>query len=238
MPNHVTNVIIMKNITQLPFFSEYEESKENDPKIFFDFNKIIPMPEELQIISGSIENIAVEMAIRFYDKNGEGLREYHQYSDEEFIRGRKNYTETDLELADIGLKYLSNVVKYSASNWYVWREKNWGTKWNSYQLEIINKDCIRFQTAWYPPIPILIELSQMNPKTQITHYWCDEFIGNGSGYFEYNNGIIVRNESANNENENHPSKYTSVALHLSNEDFSYNKKSNMNLLLDDTYKVA
>ena len=107
MPNHITNAIIMKNITKLPVFGEYDDSKDSKPELYFDFNKIIPMPDELQVVAGSIENIAVEMAIRLYDKNGDAYKEYHQYSDEDFENRRKNYTESDLELADIGLKYLS-----------------------------------------------------------------------------------------------------------------------------------
>lgn len=230
MPNHVTNVIIMKNITKLPFFSDYEKS-EKAQKIFFDFNKIIPMPEELQIESGSIESIAVEMAIRFYEKNGEGFEEYHRYSNEDFEKMRSIYSQSDIELADIGLKYLSNSVHYQASNWYVWCCKNWGTKWNSYELNIINKDCIQFKTAWNPPVPVLMMLSSMNPKTKICHYYCDEYIGNGSGLIEYQDGVIVNDETADKEDFHHPSKYTEIAFDIDETWFSYDKKLDMNILI-------
>ena len=43
-------------------------------------------------------------------------------------------------------------------NWYEWKWKYWGTKWNacdtSYNIEN-NKITIAFNTAWCPPIPIL-----------------------------------------------------------------------------------
>lgn len=238
MPNHITNAIIMKNITKLPVFGEYDDSKDNKPELYFDFNKIIPMPDELQVVSGSIENIAVEMAIRLYDKNGEAYQEYHQYSDEDFENRRKNYTESDLELADIGLKYLSNAVKYNASNWYIWCNRNWGTKWNSYKLNVINKDCITFQTAWAPPVPVLIELSRMNPKTPIFHYWCDEVGGIGSGYFEYLDGEIVKCESTIGEDEHHISKYTEIIWNLSEKCFVYDKKKDLNILVEPIDNVA
>lgn len=48
MPNHVKNVVKMKGITNLPLFVE-----ENGKKCF-DFNKIILMPESLNIESGSM----------------------------------------------------------------------------------------------------------------------------------------------------------------------------------------
>lgn len=60
MPNHVMNVIEMKGIANLPLFSS------EDGKKFFDFNKLIPMPESLNISSGSVE----EESIIFYLTKG------------------------------------------------------------------------------------------------------------------------------------------------------------------------
>lgn len=48
MPNHVKNVVKMEGITNLPLFVE------EDGKRRFDFNKIILMPESLNIESGSM----------------------------------------------------------------------------------------------------------------------------------------------------------------------------------------
>lgn len=48
MPNHVKNVVKMEGITNLPLFVE------KDGKRCFDFNKIILMPESLNIESGSM----------------------------------------------------------------------------------------------------------------------------------------------------------------------------------------
>ena len=47
MPNHVTSMISMKGITKLDLFKKENNHKE------FDFNKIIPMPEELHVESSS-----------------------------------------------------------------------------------------------------------------------------------------------------------------------------------------
>jgi hypothetical protein len=54
-----------------------------------------------------------------------------------------------------------NVKKYGAANWYDWKYKNWGTKWDI-SAEIID-ECyydepndsvvdIRFDSAWSPPV--------------------------------------------------------------------------------------
>lgn len=63
MPNHVRNIVKMKGITALPLFTEKEDY---DGKMVpaFDFNKIIPMPESLNVESGSVEDTAIEVAMR------------------------------------------------------------------------------------------------------------------------------------------------------------------------------
>lgn len=47
MPNHVANVIKMEGIKNLLLFSA-----DDDGKQYLDFNKLIPMPESLNIESG------------------------------------------------------------------------------------------------------------------------------------------------------------------------------------------
>jgi hypothetical protein len=57
MPNHVQNILRADGISELPIY----DSNENGEK-FFDFNKVIPMPESLQIESGSV----TEQCIVYY----------------------------------------------------------------------------------------------------------------------------------------------------------------------------
>ena len=49
MPNHVRNVIKMQGIIELPLFRAYDDGSKG-----FDFNKMIPMPESLNMDSGSM----------------------------------------------------------------------------------------------------------------------------------------------------------------------------------------
>lgn len=49
MPNHVRNVIKMQGIIELPLYRTYDDGSKG-----FDFNKMIPMPESLNMDSGSM----------------------------------------------------------------------------------------------------------------------------------------------------------------------------------------
>ena len=53
MPNYVRNIIKMEGIANLPLFSEHDGEKQ------FDFNKLIPMPTELNVVEGSLTDEAI-----------------------------------------------------------------------------------------------------------------------------------------------------------------------------------
>ena len=59
MPNHVRNIIKMEEIEKLSLIKVNDEGEK-----FLDFNALIPMPESLNMESGTIEEIAIEAAIR------------------------------------------------------------------------------------------------------------------------------------------------------------------------------
>jgi hypothetical protein len=52
-------------------------------------------------------------------------------------------------------------------NWYNWRNEHWGTKWNTYLIDFEdrftsdNDYCFHFYTAWGPPIPCIVKLSEL-----------------------------------------------------------------------------
>ena len=48
-------------------------------------------------------------------------------------------------------------------NWYQWRCRNWGTKWNCLETKRVG-DTLFFETAWYVPIPLLKEWSALFPE--------------------------------------------------------------------------
>ena len=62
-------------------------------------------------------------------------------------------------------------AKYGFDNWYDWRWKHWGTKWDACDVAVglDNPDevYIEFSTAWAFPTPIAIELSKQFPTLTI-----------------------------------------------------------------------
>lgn len=75
---------------------------------------------------------------------------------------------------------------------YDWKVDNWGTKWNFYDCEIEEDEgdylMYRFQTAWSPITPVIIEMSKQFPKLTL-NYFCDEEGGEFRFEETYENGI-------------------------------------------------
>ncbi len=154
MPNWTHNRIICKKEIAEKLLTPFEDT------YVLDFNKLIPMPSELNLTSGRIENYS----IAYY---------YKSISDEEKIKVKKLLEESKLDfygnfwnkykddinkvisgsittselnncynleensikekytnLYDLGKQYVDNIKNYKFSNWYDWRIENWGTKWN------------------------------------------------------------------------------------------------------------
>lgn len=205
MPNHVKNIVKMEGITKLPLFkTEYDEYEKRDI-VCFDFNKIIPMPESLNVESGSMETMAIEAVNRKLSQRRYRFQQAYsrpQMSDEDYQQRLKNYEKTEEELLELGLQYIANKVRYGATSWYDWCCDNWGTKWNAYSNEQEDDDTIIFETAWSNPEPVMLKLSEMYPEVTIEHWWADEDMGSNDGYRVYRGGEIVEgdyHDSCSNE---------------------------------------
>ncbi len=205
MPNHVKNIVKMEGITKLPLFkTEYDEYEKRDV-VCFDFNKIIPMPESLNVESGSMETVAIEAVNRKLSQRRYDFQQAYsrpQMSDEDYQQRLKNYGKTEEELLELGLQYIANKVRYGATSWYDWCCDNWGTKWNAYSNEQEDEDTIIFETAWSNPEPVMLKLSEMYPEATIEHWWADEDMGSNDGYRVYRGGEIVEgdyHDSCSNE---------------------------------------
>lgn len=194
MPNYVRNIVKMEGITDLPLFEMVDGEKH------FNFNKLIPMPEELCVASGSMtdEGVLYYLTRRCSVPICElGVQEnallcklvHNMYSDnwhEELLRRlslrMKNAAESEKkQLFDAGKQYISNFEKYGAPTWYEWCCREWGTKWNACDTQILDSDTIRFDTAWSNPAPIIRKLGQMYPNLEIEHWWADEDVGSNTG---------------------------------------------------------
>jgi hypothetical protein len=82
--------------------------------------------------------------------------------------------------------------KYGKNNWYDWSYENWETKWNAYEIQILNFEGqnIQFLTAWSPVVKLMEKLSSMFPRVIIFHYYVDE-MWNFVGKVAYMDGKIL-----------------------------------------------
>lgn len=65
-------------------------------------------------------------------------------------------------------------IKNGGEGWYDWRCENWGTKWNSYDLDACGEDdtvSYSFFTAWSPPEPVIAALAARFPDAKIVHFF-------------------------------------------------------------------
>ena len=189
MPNHVKNKLTFegkkKDIEALLDFIK------NDEGGLIDFNKIIPMPPELNIESSS----EADKGLRVYKdyllaRKSTNVTEIFDYPDKhedsviQHLRKIKKFKKDNKETWDLGVKAYNNLKKYGHTDWYSWCSKEWGTKWNAYSIAS-GFAFIEFETAWSPPTPVINKLARMFPFIRITHEWADEDLGRNCGKCDY-----------------------------------------------------
>ena len=59
--------------------------------------------------------------------------------------------------------------------WYDWRVQNWDTKWDAYDVEVVDPDPenmeITFNTAWSPPQTICNALREQYPDVSVSWFY-------------------------------------------------------------------
>jgi Ferredoxin-like domain in Api92-like protein len=190
MPNWCTITVIIEGEREEDL-SQFATTVGDD----FDFERIIPMPEEL------------------YSTTADGHHEHRIYYGEstdqdelercraELDQDPKNRAKADQDKALL--------EKYGAYDWYDWCLMNWGTKWSPSNVNIeSNEDRITmiFDTAWSFPEPIFQKLSEMFPSL----YFRGQAVEPGIGWalvFEAHDGRVriarldYDQEYASQENE-------------------------------------
>lgn len=78
----------------------------------------------------------------------------------------------------------------NCDDWYSWRIRFWGTKWNASDTAIINDNNVVFQTAWSMPEPVYKAISEKY-HTTVEVEFADEGIVENSGRVVYDNGEEV-----------------------------------------------
>lgn len=200
----------MNNIGNLDLYKEVVRGKDTGNNAVckeFDYNKLIPMPESLDMEDGSVTVCA--LVIYITDKL---IKEVSDLSEEDiavfqydeaykkhpidvgsYIDGMKDNPEYDLnELYSLGEKYVDNIKKYGCPTWYKWRIDNWGVKWNAYYTQIAEDgNSITFSSPWNPPYAVIEALSKKYPDEPID---VDFELENGvKGHFSYKSGVRISN---------------------------------------------
>ena len=213
MPNDVVNFITIKGDEKR--IHEMLETIKNDELGIgtVDFNKIIPMPESLDIECGSRTDNGLKAYMEFLEiytlsDNVAGtvkdlsLLIVPIESEEAFLRMRTDIPKDDWEL---GKQAFQNIQKYGCPTWYEWCINNWGTKWNAYGYEpgtdYSESETLYFQTAWSAPHPFLEKLAEKYPEISFEHEWADEDIGYNCGRKSYEGGVRMEEYFPENERE-------------------------------------
>lgn len=138
MPNWSSNTLeIVGKPAEITAVLDFIASKDEMGNIIcpFSFNKIIPMPKEL-------------------DDIGE-----YAYSPEFYKDPEDFWSETDVSKWH---QMRVNKEKYGFYNWKDWSIKNWGSKWPAGMVSA-SENKVFYITPWAPPTPIIITISKAFP---------------------------------------------------------------------------
>ena len=190
MPNHITNRIRItgnpEDAQKLYDFIKSDE-KDSDGEIsVIDFNKIVPMPDSLDISSSSEgedgKRYLLGMAGNILERQAYQKSDHFKKMETMKVENPK-WFEKHMEL---GRQYLNNIATYGYANWYNWRLANWGTKWNAYESYIDGDGAICFQTAWSGVPDLIAQLAAKFPSLTIEYDFADENTGWNVGSYIMN----------------------------------------------------
>jgi hypothetical protein len=193
MPNHVTHRIkVTGDAAEIERFKTTciretsgidTVTKQEWKEVKFDFNSLIPMPDEIKDSDASllVDNGLAVIGRADVVRDGvsgpctlESMLSYRWVVAEgitttEALKAR--LIERNPECVKLGEKAVALHDKYGAINWYDWSIAHWGTKWNSYEYEAITEEPgyfeFMFQTAWSSPEPIWEKLAKDFPSLTI-----------------------------------------------------------------------
>lgn len=203
MPNNITNQITFgSDSAALAAFQRMlrDVRMEGQPLGSFDFNKLLPMPKELDMEAGTRTDRGLKL-----------VREYHHaltdLEQQKPLLTPKEYAAklrlckgmyrkkrmADPETWALGEKAYNNVQRFGSPTWYEWCNQNWGSKWNAYQPRPLREDdhTMIFYTAWSSVPKIISLLSRRYPEQAIAYRWADEDIGHNVGEFTLKDGEVI-----------------------------------------------
>lgn len=192
MPNWVVNKIEFSGKQE--DINKVLDAIKGDGK-YFDFNKLVLMPESLNIKSSSDNELGIicyisnKLTIPFEELKGKYLSYVHNMFDSNWARTiykRLLNRKDDIDkLYELGKVCCSNIDNYGCIDWYDWTRSKWGTKWNACDA-YVNDNILEFNTAQNCPLPVLDKLAELcyQHDVEFTGKWADEDMGCNTGVFE------------------------------------------------------
>jgi len=191
LPNHCfTRCVVTGSTTELSRFRTtciavpepqkrtYGVASDNKQYLTLDFQRIIPMPPELE---NTVADSHVPYQVYYTDRMpyGDSQKSVEEWRAElDVDPANRACADRDHEL----------VTKYGYYDWYEWRRANWFTKWNSYGFDIVDDSPERFEftfdTAWTFPLPIFEKLAIDFPALRFECSCYEGGVGfGGTGFF-------------------------------------------------------
>jgi len=178
MPNYITNILKIVGDESLVEKIKFEISStiESERDYLIDFNKILPMPEELKGTVSPMRTLTQE-----------------EYDDQEakIASGELKDNGWGLSRGLTEEKQAEYIQKFGACDWYTWSNKTWGTKWNAMDTRECNDGSIKFLTAWNTPLNVMVALSLKYPDAQFEISFADEDFGHNVGKYTLVKGELV-----------------------------------------------
>ena len=83
--------------------------------------------------------------------------------------------ELPTKVEDPWFRYVFKSTGLSDDRWYDWRLENWDTKWDAYDLTVVDEDPdqleVTFNTAWSPPQAICDQLKEDYPDLAVSWFF-------------------------------------------------------------------
>ena len=195
MPNYITNHISMEGSdSDIEAVINFLRNDEEDVAV--DFNNVIPMPESLNMTSGSIEDQAIAVYMYRVRKNDNKIVRIFNYPWVEkagistLDELCEKFENDNPDIVALGEKYVNNIEQHGHSTWYGWCCDNWGTKWNALDAWS-SGNTIGFETAWSGVPDIMEKISEKFPNIKFTYRWADEDFGCNLGELVLKGGKII-----------------------------------------------
>lgn len=143
------------------------------------------------------DEVAAEMFITNVIYTGTGYANLAVYSENYAGKSFTNISPEErcrifIFTYELGKLMSNNREKYGSCDWYSWRCKNWGTKWNASEEYVSTGDLfIDFSTAWSTPENIFRTIAEQNPDISFEVRWADEDFGSNTGWGEASEGDYI-----------------------------------------------